>query len=375
MSLPLKILLVQLYSNGDCLYATTVARQIKNDFPNCKLTWGIASYCKSIIANNNYVDEIMEVNTIAKNDIVAFRKFKKQLNQFKEQGIFDEIFITHNMDTNLALYDGSIRSGIFRAYPNPITVPVQPVLNLYDDEIKNAATFAEKHQLQNYDHVILFEYAPQSRQIKISDNFSISIAEKLTSNPDTAVILSSGNKITHPNKNIIDGSVLTLRETAALTHYCSILLGCTSGITWISTSNAAKQLPMIQLINPDAIWLNSVSNDFKKFGLDDSGVIEITDMVENIIVRCINEAMINFTDARKKYNKQIPLHFRATRDIVYNLLCYLEFKAIAKHIKINREVYGNDLSFYKEIFLGFITAPFKLIKNIFLKKILKRYEY
>ena len=134
MSLPLKILLVQLYSNGDCLYATTVARQIKNDFPNCKLTWGIASYCKSIIANNNYVDEIMEVNTIAKNDIVAFRKFKKQLNQFKEQGIFDEIFITHNMDTNLALYDGSIRSGIFRAYPNPITVPVQPVLHLYDEE-------------------------------------------------------------------------------------------------------------------------------------------------------------------------------------------------------------------------------------------------
>ena len=28
-----KILLVQLYSNGDCLYATTVAQQIKKDFP------------------------------------------------------------------------------------------------------------------------------------------------------------------------------------------------------------------------------------------------------------------------------------------------------------------------------------------------------
>ena len=61
MNSPQKILLVQLFSNGDCLYATTVARQIKKDFPNCHLTWAIANFCKAIIFNNPYIDEIREV--------------------------------------------------------------------------------------------------------------------------------------------------------------------------------------------------------------------------------------------------------------------------------------------------------------------------
>jgi ADP-heptose:LPS heptosyltransferase len=98
-----KILLVQLFSNGDCLYATAVARQIKKDYPGCHLTWAIAGFCKSIIANNPYVDEIMEVNSVAKNDVVAFRKFKKEVAQKKIIGEFDQVFITHNMDTNQAL--------------------------------------------------------------------------------------------------------------------------------------------------------------------------------------------------------------------------------------------------------------------------------
>ncbi len=126
MHTPLKILLVHLYSNGDCLYATTVARQIKHDYPGCILTWAIASFCKPIIENNPYVDEILEV-AIEKNNVQAFRKFRKKIKLLKKNGAFDEVFITHNMDTNLAYYDGCIRSGILSAYPNHITVPVQPV--------------------------------------------------------------------------------------------------------------------------------------------------------------------------------------------------------------------------------------------------------
>lgn len=369
---PQKILLVHLYSNGDCLYATTVARQIKHDYPYCHLTWAIASFCKAIINNNPFVDAVMEIDSVKKNDVAAFRRFKKKIKQLKENREFDKIFITHNMDTNQAFYDGSIRSGILRAYPNVITVSVQPVLNLYEQEIKKASEFAAEHQLQNYKQIILFEFAPQSKQLHITKNFAISISEKLANNADVAIILSSANTINHHFINIIDGSLLTLRETAALTHYCTMLLGCSSGITWISTSDAAKQLPMVQLINPDTAWLNPVSRDFKRFGLDTSGIIELTDINETEIVNCINAAMVNFRSAKEKYNKQIPVHFKTTRKIVYNLLCYLEFAAILTHIKINRQVYGNKISFYQEVVVGFITAPFKLIKNIFIKNILKK---
>ena len=38
----MKVSLVQLDANGDCLYATTIARQIKQDYPGCHLTWWIS---------------------------------------------------------------------------------------------------------------------------------------------------------------------------------------------------------------------------------------------------------------------------------------------------------------------------------------------
>ncbi len=366
-----KILLVQLFSNGDCLYATTIARQIKSDFPGCHLTWAIAGFCKSIIANNPFVDEIMEVNSVSKNDVSAFRKFKKEIYSRQSSGEFDEVFITHIMDTNQANYDGCIRSTIFRAYPKPVSVPVQPVLKLSDDEINNAKKFSLQHALQDYRHVILFEFAPLSGQLKMTKEMALQIAENVTTNKEVAVILSSGNKIQHGNKNIIDGSVLSLRETAALTHHCSLLLGCSSGITWISTSDAAKPLPMIQILNPVTTWVNPISRDFKRFGLDTSHVIEMINVEKEIIITCVKQALVDFPTAKKIFNQEIPLHFKTTRNIVYNLLVYLEFAAIAKHIKVNRQVYGNRISFYGEVFLGFITAPFKLVYNIFSKKLFK----
>jgi hypothetical protein len=75
------------------------------------------------------------------------------------------------------------------------------------------------------------------------------VAEGIVANNNVAIILSSANKVNHPNKAIIDGSHLTLRETAQLSHHCTFLLGSSSGITWITTSDAGKQLPMVQLLN------------------------------------------------------------------------------------------------------------------------------
>ena len=95
-----KILLVQLYANGDCLYATTIARQIKNDFPNSHLTWAIASSCQNIIKNNPFVDKILEVNDVRKDDIQGFRKFIKNAKS-GTYGLFDEIFITQVLIYNL----------------------------------------------------------------------------------------------------------------------------------------------------------------------------------------------------------------------------------------------------------------------------------
>lgn len=365
-----KILLVQLFSNGDCLYATTIARQIKQDYPDCHLTWAVASFCRSILNGNPYIDAILEINEVNKNDVVAFRRLKKRLYTEKRNGLWKELFITHIMDDNQAYYDGCIRTAIFRAYPNPVTIENTPVLSISEIEKNRVREFVQLHSIDKYDHVVLFEFSPQSGQLPITKEMALKIAEKLISNENVAVILSSAQKVMHPDKNIIDGSQLTLRETGALTLYCTLLIGCSSGITWITTSDSAKLLPMIQLINPATDWVNAVSRDFKRFGKSTDFIIDIIDFNEQNIVSCVQETFTDFSNAKRIYNQDIPLQFKTSRKIVYNLLCYLQFKAIGTHIRINREVYGDNTTFYKEILIALIIFPFKLTRNLITKKLL-----
>ena len=362
-----KILLVELCANGDCLYATAIARQIKHDFPDCHLTWAIAGFCKSIIFNNPYVDALMEVNDAPKNDLAAFRKFKRGILSQKKKGLWDEVFITQVIDDNAANYDGCIRSATFRGYKNKITVPVTPVLRLTNKEKENVKEFAEMNGLHKYKHVILFEFSPLSGQAKITREDALNIAEDLVNKTDSVIILSSGDKITHPNRRIIDGSHLSIRETAELTHYCTFLLGCSSGITWVSTSDAAKRLPMVQLLSPDPIFINSVARDFERQGLSEYEIIEITNVETKNIVETVLLAFSDFKKAKNKFNTEIPVSFKTTRYIVCNLLIHFQFKAILRHIRINKEVYGHKFSFYKECIMGFLILPFIVTKFLFIK--------
>ena len=342
MNNPLKIALVHMHSNGDCLYATAIARQIKQDFPGCHLTWVIASMCKTIIDNNPFVDAVIEIPDVNRfNNTGIYKKLKKEMLLKKQNGSYDEVFFTQLIDDNLANYDGSVRSGILRNYGKPITVSLTPVLRLRQEEIENVRIFAEKYHLNTFKNIILFEFAPQSGQLAITTEIALDIANQLIQNENTAIILSSNIKIGDANPKIIDGSTLTLRETATLTHYCTLLLGCSSGISWISTSDAAKQLPMVQLLDPNAYWVNPISRDFERFGFPTDNLIEIYDNIPVKVTQCIKEIFNNgFAEARKKFYTPLPIQFKTTSRTIYNMLCFLQFKAIATHIKVNISVYG-----------------------------------
>jgi len=372
MKLQKKILLVHLHSNGDCLYATAVARQIKQDYPGGHLTWAVASFCKDILNNNPYIDAILEIPNVNKgNSASVLRKLKKEMAVEKNNGVYDEVFYTQLLDSEIANYDGCIRSGIFRGYDKPITVPVTPVLRLKEEEIEKVKKFAEKHNLSGYKNVILFEFAPQSGQLAISLPAAFEITKRLIKNKNTAVILSSNIKITE-EENIIDGSVLTLRETAYLTHYCTFLIGCTSGISWASTSDAAKQLPTLQIIDPYSPWVNPMSRDFQRFGISSKNLLEIYDNDVEKIVACTQDILNNgFAEAKKKYYSPLPLHFIGTSKGIYNMLCFLQFKDIIRHIRINVGIYGWHPLLIKAIIIGFITAPFKLTYHIIKKRVAK----
>ena len=364
-----KILLVQLYSNGDCLYATAVARQIKKDHPNCHLTWAIATFCKDIIKHNPYVDDLMVVDDVAKNDVSAFRKFRKKVFDQQKKGIWNKVIITSNVYNNQALYDGTIRGMILRAYPGKIDVPVQPVLVLSDEEIFRVAAFAEKHRLSSYKNVLLWEYAPQSGQNTLDFQMVKRIAEKLTSQKETCVILSAANSFESTEK-IIDASVLSVRENAELSKYCTLLIGSSSGITWLCTSSAGKLLPMVQLLNPKSPFLNAPSVDFERYGISTHQLIELISFDELKILDCVETVIDEGVSAAKmQFNQQVPVFFITTRKIVYNLLCYGQFKAIAKHVNVNSSVYGFRLLFWKQFLMAFVSFPFKLVCNLISKKL------
>lgn len=368
MDNPRRILLVQLYSNGDCLYATAVARQIKTDYPGCHLTWLIAGFCKHIIDLNPYVDQVLVTDDVPKNDVIAFRKLKRKVFKEKKERLWDEVFITHNMDDNQALYDGTIRGMVFRAYPKPVSVPIQPILILSEEEKENVKKFADKNNFSKFRNVILWEYAPQSGQSVLSFEFVQRIAASLTQNKDVCIILSSANKFSGSEK-IIDGSILSVRENAELTHYCTLLIGCSSGITWLSTSTGARQLPMLQLLDPQAYFRNAPSTDFTRYGIATDELIELINFNEEKVVEVVN-SMIDkgMSFAKEKYNEPLPVQFKTTRKVVYNMLCYLQFGAIAKHYTITKKIYGRHPEFIKQFFLAFLTFPFKFIGNKWRKR-------
>src|SRR6266498_3971808 len=91
-----RFLIIQLYSNGDCLYATVIARQLKNDFPGCHVSWIVEKNCKSILENNPFIDEISSIElTDKKHTEQIILMLKKGARLKVEKGELDDFFITH----------------------------------------------------------------------------------------------------------------------------------------------------------------------------------------------------------------------------------------------------------------------------------------
>lgn len=354
---PKRILLGQLNSNGDCLYATTIAMQIKKNYPGCHLTWAIGSMCRSIIDGNPDVDDVWVVPLRNIGEIgKVWEKFEQEALEKKKQGVFDDIFLTQISPGNFHLYDGTIRSSIFRGYPYQVTVPVAPVLRLSSLEVENVRRFAEVHCLQDKTHVILFETSPQSGQSFLTLDFANEVASKVISTiPNSCVILSSNISFASYNELIIDGSEISLKENAELTKYCTLLVGGSSGISWSCTSDWAKPLPMIQLLKTDAIWFNSFVNDHEQWGLPTDTIIEMKECSIDEVYQCIATALLEgFDKARARYHERIRMPIGYYQPILKALLTVGEYKKLLSFYLLNIKKHG----MLPQLFLGPLLAIF-----------------
>jgi len=335
-----KFLIGQLAYFGDCLYATTVAKQIKSDFPDSHITWAIASKYKSILLLNRYVDKIWEIE-IVNNDYFGngWTEFEAEAKRRQNCGEYDEVFFTQ-IQPNWGNYDGTIRSSILNGYPRPITVPVHPVIQLSISEIERVRIFSEKYKLFNYKKRVLFECSPGSGQSFVDFSFSLAVAEAVVArNNDVCIILSSPFPLNHPSPQILDASELTYRENAELLKYCTLLIGCSSGITWLATSEWAKKIDMLQLLNRNNVLYSGIKYDFELWNISTSNVIEVTINNKDYVIDCVIDILQkDFESAKRRFDEVYKPSYVNFREVLRFVLLST---GTDKSKKLIRTIFGH----------------------------------
>jgi ADP-heptose:LPS heptosyltransferase len=358
-----RILLIQLFSNGDCLYVTAIARQIKHDFPDSHLTWVVSSKCKSMLINNPDVDVIEEVliSDASQNEVV-FHQVIAETEKKKRDGIYTNVIVPQLLGSNMKYYDGIVCSSLFRSSGLKITVDPTPGLYLTNQESEKANRFALQHQLSKYEHVILFECAPQTKQLLLTDEMILAYSKQIVSKGNACVILSAPKAYHFNEEHIIDGNILSIRETVSLTHHCTLLLGCSSGISWAATSNAAKPLPFVQILASDAYYFNPLSITFKKWNHSLDCLIELV-RFDTLKIGQVFEDVFSkgFDSARKIHHQKVKIQYKLHRGVIHQFLKQGEFSEIITFVKINITENGLNPGLIKYMFLGFILFPFQLL--------------
>ena len=368
--MPTKVLLAQLNSNGDCLYATVIAKQIKEiDHPGCHLTWAVNSKCKQSILHNPHVDEIWEVKTekLLTTD-AEWDSFTKDAEERKRKGEFDVIYYTQVIGKNTVNFDGGIRSSMYNNYPHPITVSKQPVIRLSEEEIANVKRFADENQLSRYKHVILLECGPDSFKSTLNPATARGFAEQFAGiYPDAAIILSSNKKIAKGSPQVMDASVLSFRENAELTKYCTFFIGCSSGISWLGTTDWAKSLQKIIITNKSSNYTFSMYYDHLYAGLPTDDIIEFQESDDAVVklMGCIRSVLDeSFEEAKRKYHNPNKI---APHRYIYHLsrISFKRGNFSDPFIALGRDFKRNGFSLKKVLYLmkAYVKLPAYLIQK------------
>jgi hypothetical protein len=292
-----RILLGHLNANGDCLYATTIARQLRHDYPDARITWAISTTCSSLLANNADVDDVWQVPSSRRDQEVTWRAFAREALTAIARREFDEVILSQVYPDNFQNFDGTVRPSIFRAYGRPITVPIENVINPTQQEVERVEAFARTHRLADVTHRILFECSSSSGQSFVTPAFANEVAAELYKIlPDSVLIFTSVESIPTENRRSLQASMLSLREIALLTAHCSLFVGAGSGGTVAASSTAAHPLPMILLLRADSSVFASFKHDFEYFGVQRPPTIELVTPDAALIAECIRKTCVEGAD-------------------------------------------------------------------------------
>jgi hypothetical protein len=244
-------------------------------------------------------------------------------------------------------------------------------MKLYPFEVKKVNEFVDRNRLKSYKHVILMECAPASGQSFMTQQKALAIAYQLVESFEEAlVIISSHIKLETGSKNIIDASELTFRENAELSKYCTFFIGCSSGITWLLTSEWAKKLPSVQLLSKGSLlfYFASVNYDFKHWGFDTSHIIESSKSDTSKAAQLVVEAIQDFPAARSKYHEEFKPDIKSVKIIGE---AFFNFRNTGKTISMM----ANYISRNDEKFSNFCYCLVVFVRLFFKKVVFPKFKF
>jgi hypothetical protein len=318
------VLLGQLGSNGDCLYATAIAKQIKRDDPKCHLVWAIGRLSRPVLVNNPDIDEIWQLPHSAwTEDERLWNLFEIEAHRLADAGQFDSVHLTQIAPARFANYDGTIRPSIFRNYGRPLSVPVDVTIELSEEEIAAVDNWVRSTPAADASQIVLLECSSKSGQSFMTVDLALGIAEVVTNECRKAVvIISTHEPLRTDNSRILECSLLSVRQMARLTRFADLFVGCGSGITVAATSGAAKRrLPVIQILKRSTSYFASFRQDFRHFGKPHDNFLEVTREEPEHICRVILDALRHgFAAAQADHDDPVPLSFEWYRQLITMML-------------------------------------------------------
>ncbi len=339
-----KILLGQLGANGDCVYATILVRQLRQDNPDAHIVWAVSSHCAGLLKNNPHIDEVWEIPVQGWDQHeMMWRVFEREAVRRYIRREFDEILLSQIWPNNFQNFDGTVRPSILRSIGRPLTVPIENVIRLTEDEIEKVEDFVRESGIAEFEHRVLFECSSKSGQSFVTPEFAQEVARKLYSIlPNSTVILSTNEPVSLADERSRYAGNLSLREIAHLTRSCSIFVGAGSGCTVLATSTAAKPMPMVQLLACSTSVFASFAHDFEYFGLEHPGIIEMTDEDTRRVASCI--ALVcrdGINAARDEFSGLIPVTFDYYKTLIETcLLRQQRYLDAAKSLMTTASRYG-----------------------------------
>lgn len=277
---------------------------------------------------------------------------------------FDHALFSQIWPNNFQNYDGTVRPSLLRSYGKPITVPIENIVYLTDDEKERAERFAKEAGLMSFEQRIMFECSSKSGQSFVTPDLAQDIAERVYRVLPNATVIFSTNvpmALRHPNSR--HAGAVSLRESAWLTRYCTLFVGSASGATVAATSTAASQLPMIQLLLGRTSVYASFAHDFEYYGLPNDHILEMTDEDPDHIAECVVEVCSGgIGAARARFGAGPSLHFNHYFELIgWFLLDIHRYLDAAQSLTATAERYGwrpEFVAFGKERIAPKLAADF-----------------